>query len=346
MNRAMFLSELRMGLSGLPHSEIEEIVADYEAHFSEGLAAGRSEAAIANAAGRSGAAGARAEGRSRLPRWESERSAGSMFGAVIALLGLATLDLIFLIPFVCVIGGILLRMFATAVGLFFAGGAVWLLALFPGLMVFGATGMLGSGAGARAGGPGPDRRRGRAAALTWLLLDVFVRGLVQYARLHFRLLDSATNRERLICAPNSRSSPCPDSPFPPSAWEAPLRWAATLSATPFSAPISPASPICRVAIPRRSPWQPRPAAAWPGTAMTTAPPWPLPANVHYQAGSGDELVVKGDPEFVAHIRVKDGLVSLDCNGNFHFDKDDRIDVTLPGRRTFKTSPCWAPAMWN
>ena len=49
MNRAMFLSELRMGLSGLPHSEIEETVADYEAHFSEGIAAGRSEAAIANA---------------------------------------------------------------------------------------------------------------------------------------------------------------------------------------------------------------------------------------------------------------------------------------------------------
>ena len=49
MNRAMFLSELRMGLSGLPQSEIEETIADYEAHFSEGLAAGRSEAAIANA---------------------------------------------------------------------------------------------------------------------------------------------------------------------------------------------------------------------------------------------------------------------------------------------------------
>jgi len=81
------------------------------------------------------------------------------------------------------------------------------------------------------------------------------------------------------------------------------------------------------------------------TASSRSLPWDgngdraavaLPANVHYQAGSGDELVVKGDPEFVAHIRVKDGLVSLDCNGNFHFNKDDRIDVTLPGRRTFKS----------
>ena len=81
------------------------------------------------------------------------------------------------------------------------------------------------------------------------------------------------------------------------------------------------------------------------TASSRSLPWDgngdraavaLPANVHYQAGSGDQLVVKGDPDFVAHIRVKDGLVSLDCNGNFHFSKDDRIDVTLPGRRTFKS----------
>ena len=78
-------------------------------------------------------------------RWESERSAGSLVSAVIALLGLATLDLIFLIPFVCVVGAILIAMFAVSVSLFFAGGAVWLLAIFPGLMIFGSTGILGSG---------------------------------------------------------------------------------------------------------------------------------------------------------------------------------------------------------
>jgi hypothetical protein len=81
------------------------------------------------------------------------------------------------------------------------------------------------------------------------------------------------------------------------------------------------------------------------TASSRSLPWDgngdraavaLPANVHYQAGSGDQLVVKGDPDFIAHIRVKDGLIALDCNGNFHLGKDDRIDVTLPGRRTFKS----------
>jgi hypothetical protein len=80
------------------------------------------------------------------------------------------------------------------------------------------------------------------------------------------------------------------------------------------------------------------------TATSRSLPWDgnddraavaLPANVHYQAGSGDQLVVKGAPDIIAHIRVKDGLVGMDCNGNFHMGKFDRIDVTLPGRRTFK-----------
>lgn len=80
------------------------------------------------------------------------------------------------------------------------------------------------------------------------------------------------------------------------------------------------------------------------TATSRSLPWDgnddraavaLPANVHYQAGSGDQLVVKGDPDFIAHVRVRDGLVALDCNGNFHLGKSERVDVTLPGRRTFK-----------
>src|SRR5579872_6244195 len=40
----------------------------------------------------------------------------------------------------------------------------------------------------------------------------------------------------------------------------------------------------------------------------------LPANTHYQAGAGDQLVVKGDPVLISHIRVKDGVVGLDCRG--------------------------------
>lgn len=194
MNRAMFLSELRMGLSGLPQSEIDDTVADYEAHFAEGLAAGRSEAAIANALGDPARLARELRAEAGFKRWETERSPGSMVSAVIALLGLATLDLIFLIPFVCVVGAILLSMLVTAIALLFAGGAVWLLALFPGVMISATSGMLGSGAALALAGFGLIAGGVGLGALTWLLLDVFVRGLVQYARLHFRLIDSAQTR--------------------------------------------------------------------------------------------------------------------------------------------------------
>jgi len=194
MNRAMFLSELRMGLSGLPQNEIDETVTDYEAHFSEGMAAGRSEAAIASALGDPARLARELRAEAGFKRWETERSAGSLFGAVIALLGLATLDLIFLIPFVCVVCAILLGMLVAAIALFFAGGVVWLAALFPGLMMFGTSGMLGSGMALALAGFGLIAGGVGLAALSWLLLDIFVRGLVQYARLHFRLIDSAQTR--------------------------------------------------------------------------------------------------------------------------------------------------------
>ena len=191
MNRAMFLSELRMGLSGLPPKDIEETIADYESHFSEGMAAGRSETAVANALGDPARLARELKAEAGFRRWESERSAGSLMGAVIALLGLATIDLIFLLPVVIAVAAILFSMFAVSVALFFAGGAVWLVAIFPGLMIFGSTGMLGSAAALWLAGLGLIAAAVGLMALTWLLLDIFGRGLVHYARLHFRLLDSA-----------------------------------------------------------------------------------------------------------------------------------------------------------
>lgn len=195
MNRASFLAELRMGLSGMPAQEKEETIADYDAHFSEGLAAGRSEAAIASALGDPARLAKEIRAEAGFRRWESERSAGSMVGAIVALLGLATLDLIFLVPFVCVAAAILIAMFVSSVALAFAGGAVCLAAIFPGVVIGGATGMLGSAGALWLAGLGLIAAAIGLGALTWLLMDVVVRGLVNYARLHFRLLDSAQHNQ-------------------------------------------------------------------------------------------------------------------------------------------------------
>lgn len=44
MTRQAFMARLREGLYGLPPTMQADIVADYEIHFNEGAAAGRSEA--------------------------------------------------------------------------------------------------------------------------------------------------------------------------------------------------------------------------------------------------------------------------------------------------------------
>ena len=62
----------------------------------------------------------------------------------------------------------------------------------------------------------------------------------------------------------------------------------------------------------------------------------LPANTHYQVGVGDQLVVKGDPAIISHIRVHNGVVGLDCHDGSFFGHDSRIDVTLPGKHRFRT----------
>src|SRR5262249_51809468 len=51
MTKAEFLDTLRRRLSGLPAEEIDDLVGDYDTHFAEGMAAGRSEAEIAAALG-------------------------------------------------------------------------------------------------------------------------------------------------------------------------------------------------------------------------------------------------------------------------------------------------------
>ena len=43
MNRSAFLARLREGLTGLAQEDIDELISDYEAHFTEGAAAGRSD---------------------------------------------------------------------------------------------------------------------------------------------------------------------------------------------------------------------------------------------------------------------------------------------------------------
>jgi Putative auto-transporter adhesin, head GIN domain len=53
-------------------------------------------------------------------------------------------------------------------------------------------------------------------------------------------------------------------------------------------------------------------------------------NAHYTPGSGDKVHVTGDPQILAHMRVRDGRIELDCNGGWHSNSGN-LEITLPGR---------------
>ena len=96
MNRAHFMAQLRDGLSGLHHTDINDILADYESHFADGAADGRSEDEVAAALGDPARLARELRAEVGFKRWEENRSAGNFLGVVLALLGLATID--FIIP--------------------------------------------------------------------------------------------------------------------------------------------------------------------------------------------------------------------------------------------------------
>jgi uncharacterized membrane protein len=190
MNRIDFLGELRRGLLGLPPAQIEDLVTDYESHFSEGLAAGRSEDEIAAALGDPARLARELRAEAGFRRWESERTPGSLAGVVLALLGLATFDLMFMIPFLFALAAFFVGFGAATLGVFICGIVISMLSLFPGLPLFGlaghfsgalAMGLLGVGLIAGSVGLG---------ALFWLVLDFVAKLLVRYARLHFQLINA------------------------------------------------------------------------------------------------------------------------------------------------------------
>lgn len=65
--------------------------------------------------------------------------------------------------------------------------------------------------------------------------------------------------------------------------------------------------------------------AWDGSDQAILS---VPGEVHYTPGSGETLHVSGDPSLVAHVRVRDGHIELDCH-RWHGGR--RLTITLPGR---------------
>lgn len=186
MTRGEFIGDLRAGLTGLRPQDIDDIMTDYESHFTDGQAAGRSEQEIAAALGDPSRLARELKVEAGFKRWQSEPSAGNLLGIVLALLGLATIDFMLLLPALGAVAGFLIG-FAAIVLVFCVAGVVLLASVLPigflagvGTIVargLAGIGLLGLGVG--------------AGALFLMLIEALARLLVKYARLHYRLLTSA-----------------------------------------------------------------------------------------------------------------------------------------------------------
>ncbi|CDN53176.1 Putative transmembrane protein [Neorhizobium galegae bv. officinalis bv. officinalis str. HAMBI 1141] len=182
MTRDAFLSRLKQGLAGLPPEEVEEIVADYAAHFAESNTHGRSEAEVAAALGDPARIARELRADIGLRRFETHWSLSNLMGAMMALAGLAIVDLLLLLPLLIVaivlamafaivlvaIGAVGLKIVFTALLVDPGGALTHLLArLFIGVGL--VSGFLGGG------------------ALLLMGISAGTRMLGHYARLHFRL---------------------------------------------------------------------------------------------------------------------------------------------------------------
>lgn len=183
MTRAEFLSRLKRGLVGLPTSSATEILNDYEAHFDDGVQAGRTEAEVAAALGNPERLARELKAEAGVRRWRQEQTPSAAAGAVFAVLGLGAIDILILLPLLMSLIGVLFGFFIAVIGVFVAGGAVMVagpFAGFPGGTLAAILAGLGMMSGAIAVGAL------LAVCTIWL-----VNGLVWFARLHYRLLKPA-----------------------------------------------------------------------------------------------------------------------------------------------------------
>jgi hypothetical protein len=53
-------------------------------------------------------------------------------------------------------------------------------------------------------------------------------------------------------------------------------------------------------------------------------------RAHYTPGTDDKVHMTGDPQMLAHVRVHDGRIEMDCNSGWR-NWSDNLQITLPGR---------------
>lgn len=99
MKREEYLQRLAAALSKLTDREREEILADYQAYFDDGVADGRSEEDICRALGEPERLARELTAERKLAQWEADKSPGNMKQALGALAGLGIINVLLAFPY-------------------------------------------------------------------------------------------------------------------------------------------------------------------------------------------------------------------------------------------------------
>jgi uncharacterized membrane protein len=183
MNRVTFLTILDDGLAGLPKREIDDILADYMSYFDEAEATGRSEAEVAAALGDPRRLARELRAETGLRHWENHRSLRNSAAVLLALGGLATVDILLLLPllFAATLAMLVMGLIVVVLGIIGIGLLLSLVKLghFASIAAMLLRAVAGIGLMSASAGIG---------VLLLLALNGAVKMLGTYARLHYRLL--------------------------------------------------------------------------------------------------------------------------------------------------------------
>lgn len=179
MTKDEFLGTLRRRLAGMNPREIDDLIADYTTHFTDGAAAGRSETEIATALGDPMRLARELRAEAGVRRWESDRTPANFAGAVFGLFALIAIDFLFLMPVFWTLFGLTIATIVLVLAMCI-GGLVLMLNIFTLDLVatLGGLGLLGFGVG--------------FGALMIMLGELIIKALVRFARLHFTLFNRAS----------------------------------------------------------------------------------------------------------------------------------------------------------
>jgi uncharacterized membrane protein len=188
MKKNEFLAQLKRALGSLPEGEKKEILADYEEHFSIGLAEGKSEEEISRALGNPRVLGASFRIESMMEEGKSGWTLASILRAVFASLSLGFFNLVIVLgPFIGVVA-VVISLWAVAASLALSGVAVLLgLIVMPILPQFLSTGGL-SAAFLVFASIGTSGLGLLASIGMWYLSKWFIIAIAKYVQLNVRIV--------------------------------------------------------------------------------------------------------------------------------------------------------------